>query len=379
MPVVMQIEDRLNSADVYLALGLIGSIVALLYGYAGNYPKMLFVAYLTVWLLAGLRIVLELRYYQRYDAIPASSQFVLLPFLVILIGQFTVHGIFTPELLNLELTTSFSGSFSFRINIATALSTPFLIFVIQIFSHLHSRQWLGFAIGRRIFRSRKVPFLVHLCLGIGMALLQFQMRAAEVASLLFIVYWLYSFYRFYLRTPSHRVSGRRTRASGYFSNPVMNSMLGSSSTRRRRPYASGSHRVRDAGPPSSRSNGRAMSLPQRNVVEVDKGITLSPQSSRKTKRKPLKNGDVSSFVPSASVKKEDLACSICYTEFKSTDGTIFVCPHCKFPSHENELDAWMKESNLCPRCSKPISPSMARSSRNRIAASSYVSKVLNRL
>ncbi|MFX1250359.1 MAG: hypothetical protein ACFFCZ_01935 [Promethearchaeota archaeon] len=53
------------------------------------------------------------------------------------------------------------------------------------------------------------------------------------------------------------------------------------------------------------------------------------------------------------VTPEDFKCIFCY-EFPLGE-EILLCPHCGRPAHRSEFEMWHTNSNLCSRCSQPIS------------------------
>jgi hypothetical protein len=56
--------------------------------------------------------------------------------------------------------------------------------------------------------------------------------------------------------------------------------------------------------------------------------------------------------------KEDFKCIFCFQLPRlpaDAKRGIVICPHCGHPAHADEFRSWLKISNLCSRCNRPIS------------------------
>lgn len=68
----------------------------------------------------------------------------------------------------------------------------------------------------------------------------------------------------------------------------------------------------------------------------------------------------------AYISEEDFKCIFCFQLPKLPEDInrgIVICPNCRHPAHADEFMDWMRTSNLCSRCSAPISSSYRRNPR----------------
>lgn len=347
-------ERLTNNSEFYIAIWLVGSVIAFLYLLNGSIDRVFLVFYLVLWLMATLRIMMERRYFQRYDAILSSSQFILIPYLVILVGLFVSP--YTETIL-IERLSFFMGNYQVLFLHTTLFGFPHLIFQSYIFWKIHRKEWLGFAVHRKLFRSRLIPFLLHTVLVASLAYFSIAWKTVDPLSVIAIAFWGFATIKYYIlrrhilrrATTRHQEIPFRSTHSNSFLNNYLN-----------RPSRPGGNRSRSTSP----SNGRSKAS---SIARIEPGKEVKVRGNGKTKSKLL---------PKGQVKKEDLACTICYDPIRSNDGTIVLCPHCRFPAHEKELKEWRKESNLCPRCSKAVSRITAT---QKVEATTYCRQVLSKL
>ena len=74
--------------------------------------------------------------------------------------------------------------------------------------------------------------------------------------------------------------------------------------------------------------------------------------------------DLNKFKPKGSfISEEDFKCIFCFKLPKLPEDKnrgVVLCPNCKHPAHADEFKDWMQTSNLCSRCSAPISSNYRR-------------------
>ncbi len=356
-------ERQFNTSEAYIAMWLVGSVIAFLYLLAGDMPRVFLVAYLTAWVMTSTRIVWERRYFQRYDSILASSQFVGFPFVVIALGLLMAN----------QTESILVGRYSFVIQDyeivfmhTTIFALPHLLFQSYIFWKIHRKEWLGFAVHRKLFRTRAVPFVLHTAVAFTLTYIGWKGRTLDPISIVAIFFWIFSLVKYYVlrRHILHRQSRRREEQAfrATHSNAFLSDYLHRPPRRNTR-SGNGRNRIRT----SQRTH-----RPRTNIAEIEPGREIT------TKRKP-RNGktvNTNNLMPMGHVKREGLACTICYEPIRSSDGKIVLCPHCKFPAHETEWKEWRKGSDLCPRCSKRVNRLPAKL---RLDASKYSQAVLKKL
>ena len=79
----------LNDWKTYLAITIVGVTVGVLYGAIdGNWKTAVMIFFITLYTVIALRFLLERRHYKKHKSVLASSQFLLLPYVVLLIGNY---------------------------------------------------------------------------------------------------------------------------------------------------------------------------------------------------------------------------------------------------------------------------------------------------
>ncbi len=353
--------------------------------------------YGTVFVVTGLRYLLEYRYYRSHNAIPSTLQFVILPYSVLLTGSILSHIVNLYHIIYLSINLFIHLTFILNL-LSLSMIIPLLL-LHWIFSRLHSKRWLGFAVNRKLFSSRKVPYAVHTIITILLGYIVYLQSVIDAISAIFIIEWIYHTVKYYIRPLFHkrqdqsrgRIQTRRSTSDRlyepyqprYIREGDTSSRSNRSTTTSTTPASSTNRRPSRRDIPTTPRGGvrrvsteyrRGRSIPasgrkkrSKSTVTVDPGRELfTPSSSVTYVDTPSK------FLPHAHITQSDLSCIICYEDIKSNDGAIILCPHCKFPSHEAEFLSWMQVSNLCPRCSKEISRKEIKSPSYRLDAKEYV-------
>ncbi|MFX0032440.1 MAG: hypothetical protein ACFE8E_06450 [Candidatus Hodarchaeota archaeon] len=115
--------------------------------------------------------------------------------------------------------------------------------------------------------------------------------------------------------------------------------------------------------PSTRTTTRTTI--RRTPTTVRETTRTKTKTSTQTKR--VKAHDFSRYKPKASyLSVEDFKCIFCFKLPKLPDDRgrgVVICPKCRYPAHADEFRDWMQTSNLCSRCSAPISSSYRRNPR----------------
>ncbi|MFW9950987.1 MAG: hypothetical protein ACFFKA_12790 [Candidatus Thorarchaeota archaeon] len=94
------------------------------------------------------------------------------------------------------------------------------------------------------------------------------------------------------------------------------------------------------------------------ITHKAKKTSKAPEISHSRRRK-IQNLDL--YKPIATLlSQEDFKCIFCFKLPKIPEDKgrgIVLCPNCKYPAHADEFRDWVRTSNLCSRCSSPISAS----------------------
>ncbi|MHA2274394.1 MAG: hypothetical protein ACXAC2_01405, partial [Candidatus Kariarchaeaceae archaeon] len=255
----------------------------------------------------------------------------------------------------------------------------------------------GFAVRRKLYRSRKVPYLVNAILAISLLYFGLTQQLFDAIAALFLILWIVHTFKYYIMSQFGGMRRQTRHLDALLTNTDQYSRVPSRqrSTTKQSPQPS-----RRSGPipVNSRSGSRSVSTNYKNARQIS--ATTKKQTKKQAKRKAktrtsisvdpgneLKtvshtagvNGDFSKMLPSGRVNRSDLSCMFCYEAFKPNDKNIVLCPHCKYPGHADEYISWIQVSSLCARCSKPISKSEQTRPKYSVSANDYVNKVLKKL
>ncbi|MFV2016564.1 MAG: hypothetical protein ACC656_14130, partial [Candidatus Heimdallarchaeota archaeon] len=277
-----------------------------------------------------------------------------------------------------------------------------LIVLQRLFYFYHSKHWNGFAIRRKLFRSRKLPYLVNVILVTALIYIGSDRGLFDIIPSLFIALWMIHSIKYYLLPQFGDLGGQTRRLDSMLTNADQYSRIPSHprSTTTRPSLNPQINQTRTGSIPAvSRSGQRIVSTNYQNARQISSTskkqkrkrqsknqknsrstINIDPGDELKTLSPGAKiNGNIANLLPTGRVDKKDLSCMFCYEEIKNSDNSVILCPHCKFPAHADEYTSWIQVSNLCARCSKSIAKSELTKPKYIVSAKEYVNKVLNKL
>jgi len=368
----------LNNWKTYLAITIVGVTVGVLYGaIQTDWPTAVMIFFITLYVVTVLKFLLERRHYKKHNSVLASSQFLILPYVILLMGNYITSYALTYDIFIIKSGNS-EDIFFFNL-ISLSLTIP-VVFLSVFFSRYYSGRWPAMAINRKIKRGRKFPFLFH-SLFIASFLIGFFINwQMDFVCFIFVILYIVYIFRYFIVVAINK-SRKEVKISAR-----------STSTRSSSTRSSGSSRSGRQVPVSSRSGQRAVSARSRSSTtttrrtgtsaRVAPGIDVSRASTtRKTTTSTKTTTTVTkSMFPIGTPKKEEMKCIICYMDFDKKDTRkIILCPHCKYPAHEDEFLKWFKTSNLCARCAQPISYKYVNNPRYRVSIKVYIEKVIEKL
>ncbi len=366
---------ELNDFKTYLAIGIVGLVVGILYLIIQNdLVRTLSIFYITLYTIVTLRYLLERRHYKKHKAILASTQFLLLPFSIVLMGNYI-----SPQSLNnfFTITIDLSGGDSIRMFfnvISLSLILPVILLTIH-FNKYYSGLWPAIAIRRKVKRRRSIPILMHTTF-IFIILLGFFINGQiDFVSIFFVSIYLIFLFRYFILVKLIRqrsqeiVRTTRSRETASRTSSRRGQATRSAQSRRR---------IVPVRTSSTRTTASSSSKVRRTSAKIDPGIDI--RTTRTTRKISRKKTTVKDFFPAGKASKEEMKCIICYMDFDKRDTRrIILCPHCKYPAHENEFNSWYQTSKLCARCSKPISASYVRNPKYRLSTKIYIEKIIDKL
>jgi len=371
-----------NNIKTYIAIAIVGCVVGILYlAIQRNLPIALIFFYVTLYLVVTLRYFLERRHYKKHKAVTASTQFLLLPFSILLMGNFISPLENNPRIfiINIDLAGGDSIGIFFNL-ISVSLLFPVIILSLN-FNNYFSGKWPAMAVNRKVRRGRTIPFLLNTAF-VSVLLLGFFINwQMDFLSLIFVLIYIIMFFRYFIfastiesrrqvsrttttrstrRTPSRAAASRQQTRTSRASSARSTSSRGSQRSR--------STQTRRRAPTTTSASARID--PGRDVSTTRRTVT------RSTARK-LKDKDI---FPAGVPSKEDMKCIICYMDFKKNDTRrIVLCPHCRYPAHEDEFMSWFQKSKLCARCNKPITVRYARRPLYRVSTKVYIERVIEKI
>ncbi len=411
--------QALNKSAFYAAIAVLGGTIAALYQWVlDDTESASTILFITIYTIVSIRFILEWQYYKRHRAILASSQFVLLPFILLVSGSYlTYYSRFYP-LFSLGLVLQSIDINIFLNLLSVTLIIPLLV-VQRLFYYYHSGRWQGFVIHRKLFESRAVPLIVNLLLAIAQVFLVFTFRFANIVSALFIIGTVYHIFKYYILDPIRARSATRALDNALYNTettyisprstvqirersrnniPVLpRNGLRTVSTKSRNPRTvstrsgrasktsskSSSKKKRSSGTTGSRgSTSRSSSNTGRKLKTQKKSKSvaeIAPGRNVNKRQLPVEITNGSSLVPEGHITKDDLKCIICFDVIRKGDQPIVLCPHCKYPAHEDEFNSWTAVSKLCARCSKPLSGAYIRSPKLKFSSADYKKKVIDKV
>ncbi len=134
------------------------------------------------------------------------------------------------------------------------------------------------------------------------------------------------------------------------------------------PRSQTTRRVRSniQSPSSNRSARTTSNRTQNSRIRPTHARVQRTKTTKKTKSSQslAKVRDLNKYRPKGSmISEEDFKCIFCFKLPKLPEDKnrgVVLCPNCKHPAHADEFKDWMHTSNLCSRCSAPISSSYRR-------------------
>jgi hypothetical protein len=365
----------LNNIKVYASIAIVGSMVGILYlAIQKDLPVALIFFYVTLYIVVTLRYVLERRHYKKHKAALASSQFLLLPFSIMLMGNYISPVAANPEIFLINMALVGGGSLRVFFNIISLTMIIPLIILSLHFSKFYSGRWPAMAINRKIKRKKIIPILFFTFFVFLLLIGFFINLTIDFVSLVFVLIYIILSINYLIIVPA-----RSERARAIQRAQTTTTRRATASTRQQvRRTSSSSTRARRT---TSTTATRTTRTAQRSSasVAVDPGIDVRTTRKTTVKASSTKIADKNIF-PIGRVSSSELKCIICYMDFDKRDTRrVVLCPHCKYPAHEDEFLNWFKTSKLCARCNKPISTKYIKKPVYRLTTKIYIERVIEKV
>lgn len=390
--------------EFHIASSVIAIIVALLeYFVVEDIRLANSIVILAVVVNSFVHLYSEYRYYRQNDAVIASSQFLLIPFMNIILinflGPLSASGPIIQGSASVDITSTETS----------LLGVPYLILLTFLMGRYYQRRYTGFVLKRKVHGPLKIPLFIHTMV-IGILMLStVTLGYLDIIGLTAVVIYIIQILS-YLIIPKLRPTGYNNSTRRRYIDSISSGSSRAPSARS--DYSPPNERRTIRQSPSQRSdspkskrrnvsttpNGGYRTVPVESRSTTPRPSTTQKKTSQKkaTKKKssrkkvarvsdgiavlsmpkPVIKGKNANLLPNGNTKKEDLKCMICYQDFdKSSKAVVSLCPDCKYPAHEAELHQWLIQSYKCPRCSRDIKNRVDNSMR--IEEKGYVKMIKN--
>jgi hypothetical protein len=373
---------ELNNIKTYLAIAIIGGMVGILYLIIQRDISMtLIFFYITLYIIVSLRYLLERRHYKKHKAVTASTQFLILPFSILLMGNYISPVANFVEIFIINIDSVGGETVRFYFNLVSITMIIPLIVLSVLFNNYFSGKWPAMAVNRKIRKGKVIPFLLFTLFVLLQLLGFFINLRMDFVSLFFALVYITLFVGYFIVSPLQKSrqpvvqrapssSPRRTPSRASTSSSTQRSSRASSSTRRP---------SRSTVSASSASRRRAATtVPRSTSAKIDPGKDIS--ATKKVTRSTTVRRGTKNIFPVGKASKDDLKCIICYMDFKKSETRkVILCPHCKYPAHADEFFSWFQQSKLCARCNKLISSKYVKSPIYRVSTKVYIETVIEKL
>ena len=364
----------LNDFKTYLAIGIVGLVVGILYLIIqSDLPTTLTVFFITLYIIVSLRYILERRHYKKHKAILASTQFLLLPFSIILMGNYISPLAY--DLFTISGGNAIQIFFNF---VSLSLIIPVTILTIH-FNNYYSRKWPAIAIRRQVKKKRIIPLIIH-SVFIFTILLGFIINGQiDLVSLIFMFIYLFYIFRYFIFVRFIKSESRTVIMSS--SPPPRRSTRTRTSTTTSQRSASRTSKSRQRSSTARTRSPTSTSRAGTSSVRIAPGTEIRTRKTTKKSTKTTKTkATVRDFFPNGKARKNEMQCIICFMDFEKRETRkVILCPHCKYPAHEDEFRSWYQNSKYCARCNKPISASYVRNPKYQTTTKIYIERVIDKL
>lgn len=395
--------------QVHLIITILGTIVSFLEWFAVDNPDLgRSILLLTLLSNVYLHLVSEFAYYRRNNAVIASSQFLTIPYLTIILATFLENGGLIVSVYSSQ------GIVRLEVFLESLLILPCYILLTVLNKRYYQRRYTGFVLSRKMHGPVKFPLFFNTLTVIILYIQSSSIDFIGLSGFLLIVTYVLHIIVYMIkprfetkyddssrREYMNRLTASPSRRSDYVpvqnrtTTPVRPSVRtdrGAKTQKKKRKgdistSPSGGYREISTSSRNSPTRNPSRSIASRAQQETSKTVKQSRKATSRdekkvvttTKRKQKSVAQVSdgieitskpkaakrrtkldpNMLPSSNVIAEDLKCMVCYSDFdKKGFMNVILCPQCKFPAHEEELTQWLFTSPQCPRCAQPIKGKM---------------------
>ena len=276
------------------------------------------------------------------------------------------------EIFSVDIDLSSGSSIYSPFNLIS-ISLIFPVIVLSLyFRNFYSGKWPAIAVNRKVRRGRKIPFLIH-TIYIAILLIGFFINwQIDFVGFIFVIFYFIFIFRYFIIAFAVRSSQQAQVTSSRSASTARRSRTTTSTPRSSQRSAS----TRSRRPTASTSSAASRS----SSARIDPGIEVRSTRSTTTRKTSKTKTITKKIFPIGTPKKEEMQCIICYMDFDKKDRRrIILCPHCRYPAHEDEFMSWFKTSRLCARCNQTISTRYVNNPKYRINIKLYIEKVIEKL
>ncbi|MHA2105643.1 MAG: hypothetical protein ACW981_19625 [Candidatus Hodarchaeales archaeon] len=376
--------------------GIVFAFLSLLTG-MGTETSITFL-FFTLYIVSFLRLIEEWRFFNDYNAPPASSSFLVLISILALTASYTSRlasignePLLRQSIISIFIDVSLLGIFPAEIflNIFSLLfSLIWFIFLFLLMKRYHSGRYPGIFINRKLFPRFTIIF-VNIILILLLVVVWSQTSQIEFSEFIWSLATLVLMLQYYVlkitlvpvrivsipfRTQRRRTR-RMNRDTSYTSTPQPrliipsnNSNKNSPNTISTTPSISGNRSQTRGVTASSTTPRSTTSSPRRSTSQQSRSPTSSSTVSvlparelgTTNKKSKISASHLPLLLPKAkNLSQDDFRCIFCYELPTEDHKNVIICSNCHHPSHEEEFLEWKSNSDICSFCN-------ARTSSNKI-------------
>ncbi len=325
-----------------------------------------------------MKSIAKIRKYRQFNS-PHNTSFFILG--INTIGLFYYYTSFYTELINWELFQEIQN-FTFFNAWILIFSLPYLVYGLYSLFKCIKKYHVIYIYKVKSINTRK--FIVFYSVLIFTANIIFLIILLYEIEILFftplinspgLIYIFYNFFIFVLII--YAIAKKRTTISD-ISPELIAQRRAQVESVQSAPIRSARRAPSSRASSSSRSQRTMSTTRSRTTPKVYRPKTQKARSKLSTQQKKQIFEKIKSMKPKTTMLTlDDFKCIFCFNlpEYPKDKGRgIVLCPKCNYPAHADEFKDWLKNSNLCSRCSAELPASYKRNPKT--VSVKFYSKVI---
>lgn len=339
---------------IFVIIGLIHGLIS---GFMLNFISWILIG---VWLILIFKILENIKRHREFNSPHNTAFFVILPLIIGI--AYSIWGPFSGFLgENLNGTSIYISWWSL------IFALPFILLGLRSLYHCFKKYNVVY-FGKKSVKARILGYFISFSIIIFIIFywmtfyspLDFNLFILLISTILVLITLGFAGNKSSRTVLNRDYIAERTKRINSLTNPTTQRQR-SRTTRVTRP--SPSTRSTTATSRSRSQTTRRTPTSNRRTTRTSTKTTTRTTHTKTVKPK-LKVSDLNKYKPKGSfLSVDDFKCIFCFKLPKLPEDKgkgIVVCPNCRYPAHANEFKDWTRTSNLCSRCSSPISTNFRR-------------------